>query len=150
MHMNAMPSEFIKLQSRVSAVTMANTEKVSDALAIADYFAFMFVLSLGDMASETIDFRIEAADDSGFTTNKTTIKAATQLAAHASNNDSKEIILECRNEDIIALTTTALYVRGRGITGGATGGPACILGFGVFPRYGKGSHRASVVEVARP
>ena len=148
--MNKMPSEFIKLQARAVPATFANTEKVTDAIAVADYWQFVFVLAIGDVAAETVDFRLEVADDSGFTTNKTTLKAATQLAAHASNNDSKEIILEARNEDIIRVSATALYIRGRAITGGATGGPMAILGFGVYPRYGKGSHRASVVEVARP
>ena len=148
--MNKMPSEFIKLQARAVPATFANTEKVTDAITVADYWQFVFVLAIGDVAAETVDFRLEVADDSGFTTNKTTLKAATQLAAHASNNDSKEIILEARNEDIIRVSSTALYIRGRAITGGATGGPMAILGFGVYPRYGKGSHRASVVEVARP
>jgi len=148
--MNKMPSEFIKLQARAVPATFANTEKVTDAIAVADYHQFVFILAIGDVAAETVDFRLEVADDSGFTTNKTTLKAATQLAAHASNNDSKEIILEARNADIIRVSSTALYIRGRAITGGATGGPMAILGFGVYPRYGKGSHRASVVEVARP
>lgn len=150
MFSGSMPSEFIKLQSRAVPATFANTEKVSDAITIADYMAFMFVLLIGDMASETVDFRLEVADDSGFTTNKTTLKAATQLAANASNNDSKQIILEARNEDALRVSSTALYIRGRAITGGATGGPCAIVGFGVQPRYGKGSHLASVLEVARP
>ena len=148
--LNSMPSEFIKMQSRAVPATFANTEKVSDAIAIANYHTFFFVLLIGDMASETVDFRLEVADDSGFSTNKTTLKAATQLAAHASNNDSKQIILECRNEDALAVLATAQYIRGRAITGGATGGPCCIFGAGVWPRYGQGSHMASVVEVARP
>lgn len=150
MHLNEMPSEFIKLQSRAVPATFANTEKVSDAILISDYLMYMFVLLIGDMAAETVDFRLEVADDSGFSTNKTTLKAATQLAANASNNDSKQIILECRAEDAIRVSSTALYIRGRAITGGATGGPCALVGFGVNPRYGKGSHLASVVEVARP
>jgi hypothetical protein len=150
MFAGAMPSEYIKLQARAVPSTFVNVEKLTDAIAVADYHAFLFVLAIGDVAAETVDFRIEVADDSGFTTNKITLKAATQLAANASNNDSKELIIECRNEDLQRVSATALFVRGRAITGGATGGPMAIIGFGVYPRYGKGSNRASVLEVARP
>ena len=103
---------------------------------MGSYDTFRATLLIGDMASETIDFRIEVADDSGFTTAKTTIVASTQLAASATLNDNKVLVLECRASDAKRLAPTSRFLRGRAITGGATGGSGAILVTGFVVRKG--------------
>mgnify|MGYP005823324107 CR=1 FL=1 len=145
-----MPSEASAIAAVAAPATMANSEKVTGAADAASYASFRAVLLLGDMASETIDFRIECADDSGFSNNKTTVVSSTQLAAHATNNDSKALVLECRDRDIIKASATARYVRARGITGGGTGGPAAILLEGFGARKQPVTNNTAVLEVKRP
>lgn len=148
--MNGMPNEVAPIAAVLAPITMANSEKTTGAAEIAQCDAWRAVLMTGDMAAETIDFRIEAADDSGFSTNKTTIVAATQLAAHASNNDNKLIVLEAKSSDIRRIASTAKYVRARGITGGATGGPCAMVLEGMTARKQAPTNIAAIAEVKRP
>jgi len=110
--------------------TITSTQTYTGTIDAALYDEVVFELFLGDMAAETIDFRIEectAADGTG----AQSLLAATQLAAHASNNDNEHIVLAVRTTK---LTSGYRYLRGRAITGDTVGGPACIVGRGV-PRY---------------
>lgn len=110
--------------------TITSTETVSGTIDASLYDEVVFELYLGDMAAETIDFRIEectASDGTG----AQSLLAATQLAAHATNNDDKHVVLAVRTTKV---SSGFRYLRGRAITGDVTGGPACIVGRGV-PRY---------------
>lgn len=106
--------------------TVSSTEMVSGTVDSSLYDEVEFVLALGNMAAETIDFRIEectASDGTG----AQSLLAATQLAAHASNNDDKHIVLAVRTTKV---SSGYRYLRGRALTGGATGGAASIIGIG--------------------
>ena len=149
MSINIGAGEKLAIVATVDPQTVANSEAVTDAVDMSKFDQAIFILALGDMASETIDFRIETDTVSTFDNDKTTLKAATQLAAHATNNDSDQIVLWCRAQDLLA-NSSHRYVRGRAITGGATGGPAAIIGLGVDARHepATDSDLASVVEIA--
>src|SRR5262249_27242991 len=90
------------------------------------------VLITGDMAAETIDFKLQDYATSGGTYADVPGKAITQLAAHATNNDNKQAVINLKSSEMNA---GAQFVKARGVTGGATGGNCCIVVLGI-PRYG--------------
>lgn len=106
----------------------------------------IFILLLGDMASETIDFKLQESATSGGTYTDISGKTATQLAAHASNNDNKQIVINLKAPE---LSAGMRYVKARAITGGATGGPACVVALGMKPKFGPASDDdlADVVQI---
>lgn len=129
----------------VDPQTVANSEQLSDEIDMSKWEQIMAVLLLGNMASETIDFGLQSASSSGGSYSNLSGKQATQLAAHASNNDGKQLVISLKSEE---LGQGNRYVKARAITGGATGGPACIIVLGV-PRYGPGTDDdlSSVAEI---
>lgn len=133
----------------ITPATTANTQRNTGAIDMSKWDQVMFVFQLGDMASETIDFGVETCDSDG-TSNAVDItgKQATQLAAHASNNDSKQVVIVVKSVDTAA--NGKQYVRGTMVTGGATGGPASCVALGV-PRYGPadGVDLSSVVQIVK-
>jgi hypothetical protein len=140
------PSERVAVVGTVDPQTVANSEKLTDAVDMSKWHEVMFVFLTGDMAAETIDFKLQESATSGGTYTDISGKAATQLAAHASNNDNKQLVINLKSEE---LSSGMRYVKGRAITGGATGGPACIVALGVKPRFGPGSDDdlSSVAEI---
>ena len=133
----------------IPPATTANTARVSGAINLATFDQLLFVFQLGDMASETIDGGVQTCDSDG-TSNAVDIsgKTLTQLAASATANDNKQVVINIKSVDLIA--NGKQYVRARLITGGATGGPAGCVVLGV-PRYGPatGANLASVTQVIR-
>lgn len=107
--------------------TVANMAKLTSAIDMSKYSEVLFVFSLGDMASETIDCGVYESDGSAGTYTALSGKQATQLAAHASNNDNKQIVISVKAEE---LGSGKRYLKGRMITGGATGGVACCIAIG--------------------
>ncbi len=140
------PSERIAVVGTVDPQTVANAAVLTDAVDMALWHEVIFVLALGDMAAETIDFGIYESATSGGSYTAISNKAATQLAAHASNNDNKQIVISVKASQ---LSAGMRYIKGRAITGNSTGGPACILALGLKPRYGPGSDDdlSSVVQI---
>ena len=138
-----LPNEGWKLIAASDPATMANTQKLSDVVDMSKFHRVMAVLMLGDMANETIDFSLQSDSASAFNVDVQTVVAATQLAASAAANDGAQIILQCHAADLPA---GHRYLRARGITGGATGGPAAIALFGE-PRFSSEANLASVAEV---
>lgn len=151
MTINVGAGEKLAVVATVDPQTVANSEKVTDAVDMKLHDQVAFILLLGDMAAETIDFRLESDSDSGFATDKQTLKAATQLAAHATNNDNSQIVLWCRAQDLLA-NANHRYVRGRAITGAGVGGPAAIVAVALDSRFQPASDDdlASVKEIAHP
>ena len=146
---NVSLAEGLGVAGVITPATTANSQRNTGAIDLAIWDALLFVFSLGNMASETIDCGVETCDSDG-TSNAVDItgKQATQLSAHASNNDDKQIIVAVRSSDLI--TNGKRYVRGTMVTGGATGGPAGCVVLGV-PRYGPAGDvdLASVVQVVK-
>lgn len=144
--MQSLPSERVAVIATVDPQTVANSEKLTDAVDMSKWEEVLFILLLGDMASETIDFKLQESATSGGSYTDISGKAATQLSAHASNNDNKQIVINLKASE---LSSGMRYVKGRAITGGATGGPACVIALGVKPRYAPGSDDdlSSVAEI---
>lgn len=146
---NVSLAEGLGVAGVITPATTANTQRNTGAIDLAVWDSLLFVFSLGNMASETIDCGVETCDSDG-TSNAVDItgKQATQLSAHASNNDDKQIVVAVKSVDLIA--NGKRYVRGTMVTGGGTGGPAGCVVLGV-PRYGPadGVDLASVVQVVK-
>lgn len=138
------PAEAIGI-GQWSTATANSTPLAGTALNMKDWSKALFVFRLGDMAAETIDCVVETCDSNG--ANNVTLKAATQLAAHASNNDNKVIVIGVDENELNA--SGKAYVRGKITTGGATGGTCTIAALGVEPRYGIAGDvdNSAVVEI---
>jgi hypothetical protein len=149
MSLNISAGEKLAVVSIRNPATQANTEGLSTAVDMSKHDQVAFFLLLGDMSNETVDFRIEVSETSNFTPTKETLVAATQLAADASANDNKQLVLSCRASDLMAKGQNFRYARGRAVTGNTSGGPAAILGVAVDSRHepGSDSDLASVLEI---
>jgi hypothetical protein len=149
MYPNTSLADGLGVAGIIAPVTTANTQKATAAIDVSKWDSLLFVFQTGDMASETFDCGVETCDSDG-TSNAVDItgKQATQLAANASANDSKQVVIAVKSADLI--TNGKRYVRGTMVTGGATGGPAACLVLGV-PRYGpaEGVDLSSVVQVIK-
>lgn len=137
--------ENLPLLAFFGPATMNSTPAVSAWIDTSNQNELFAELMLGDMAAETIDFKIEQATDNAGTGVKD-LKAATQLAASAAANDLKQVQ--------ISVTTDRLdgengfkFVRIRGVTGNTTGGVASGTLRGV-PRNKPGTQQAGVVQVS--
>lgn len=128
-----------------STGTASSTPLAGTALNMAPWGKALFIFRLGDMAAETIDCVVETCNSDG--SGNVTLKAATQLAAHASNNDNKVIVIAVDANELTASGKS--YVRGKITTGGVTGGTCSIAALGVEPRHGVAADvdNAAVVEI---
>lgn len=136
MYPNVSLSEGVGVAGRITPATTANTQRNTSAIDMSKWDQLMFVFSLGDMASETIDLGVETCDSDG-TSNAVDITGKQiSLGAGASSNDSDIFVIVVRSTDLIA--NGKQYVRGTMVTGGGTGGPASCIVLGV-PRYGPAS-----------
>lgn len=127
--------------------TASSTPLVTSYADAKNVDTIMLVASLGNMAAETIDVALYQATDTSGTSAKS-LKAATQLAAHATNNDNKIVVVSVRKEEL-DLANGFDCVAGRIVTGGATGGTCGLTVLGGDLRYGPASavDAAEVVEV---
>lgn len=118
------------------------------AVDMTKYRRVIAVAALGDMSAQAIDFKLESSKVPTFNDSPSStadVVKATQLSGHASNNDNKQIVLECSGGD---LTGGTRYLRGSLTIAAAspdTGGPACIMIFGE-PFYSNETRLSSVVE----
>lgn len=142
---NFKAGEKIALVSVIDPGTVNSTPKHSTPVDMSKFHQVVFALALGDMAAETIDFLVQTCDSDG--SNAATLKSATQLAAHASNNDNKQLLISVRAEELLESGKT--HVRARAVTGNTTGGAACLMGFAVDARSEPASDNdlASVVQI---
>lgn len=141
--MPKLPNEDWKVIAVRSPATMLNVQVFSDVVDMSKYRTVIAILLLGDMAAETIDFSLQTDTVAAFNVDVQTLVAATQLAASAANNDSKQIVLQAVVEK---MKPGHRFLRARGITGNNVGGPASIILLGE-PRYSNEANLASVLEV---
>lgn len=120
---NALASERFAVVATIDPATIANTEIFSDVIDMSRWGQVLGIALLGNMASETVDFKSYTCASDG--SSKVALKNATQLAAHASNNDNTQLLINLRAEDLS--TSGARYVVFGLVTGGATGGPASVV-----------------------
>jgi hypothetical protein len=145
---NLRPSEAFAVVSTIDPVVVANVEAAGDYVDMGAWESVVFIFLTGDMAAETVDFKLEQATAAAGTGKKDLV-TATQLAAHASNNDAKQVVIECRASQL-DVANNFRFVRPRMITGGATGGPCACVGLGFNARYNVGTDLATVVQITRP
>ena len=128
-----------------AAATASSTPLAGAVVKMDEWNRALVIFRLGDMASETIDCIVEAVDSGG--NNGVTIKSATQLAASASANDNKFIVIAVEQNDVAR--TGLGYIRGKITTGNVTGGLCQVIVLGVGARYGLASEydSSSVVEI---
>lgn len=129
----------------VTTGTASSTPLAGTAARMNRFNKALVIFLLGDMANETVDCIVETCDSNG--ANNVTLKSATQLAASASANDSKRIVIGVKGDDLIA--SGKEYIRGKITTGNTTGGTCTILVIGFEPKYGpaEGFDDSSVVQV---
>lgn len=129
------------------AGTANSTPLVTSYVSPANAGKITLVGVTADMAAETIDFALYQATDTSGTSAKA-LKASTQLAAHATNNDSKIVVITADVADL-DIDNGFVTVAGRCVTGGATGGVVALTVLGSDLRYGPGSlvDNAAVVEI---
>lgn len=128
-----------------STATANSTPLAGSAVDMSKFGKALVVFRLGDMASETIDCVVERCESNG--SGNVTLKAATQLAAHASNNDNKVIVIAVDTNDLAG--SDQEHIRGKITTGGATGGTCTIAVIGLESRYGPAGDNdmSAVVEI---
>lgn len=145
MTINVGAGEKLALIATIDPQTVANTELFSDVVDMSKFHQVLATAYLGNMASETIDFKAYTCNSDG--SSATALKSCTQLAAHATNNDNKQLCIQVRADELGPLSKQ--YLKFGLVTGGATGGPAAVSVFGVDARYQPGSDNdlASVAEI---
>lgn len=128
-----------------STGTASSTPLAGTAASLAKFGKALVIFRTGDMAAETIDCIVERCESNG--SSNATLKSATQLAAHASNNDSKVIVVAVDANELAG--TDQEHIRGKITTGGATGGTCSIAVVGLEPRYGPAGDNddSAVVEI---
>lgn len=138
-------NEELALVASIGPATVNSTPALSAWVSAAALLELLAVFNLGDMANETIDLAIYQAQD-GSGTGAKVLKAATQLAASASANDSKQVLISA---DPARLDTDNgfTFVALRAVTGNTTGGSVCG-NLWARPRYKPASHQAAVVQQA--
>lgn len=139
-------AEALAVVATIDPATVANTIAYTDVVNMGLHQQVMAVCALGNMAAETIDFGAFACDANGDNPVAITGRAATQLAAHATNNDARQLIINLRDTDLNA--DGRQYVKFGLVTGGATGGPAGVVVL-ASPRQGLAADvdLATVVEI---
>jgi hypothetical protein len=144
--MHSQPSERAAVVGKISPATVNSTPALTDAVDMSKFDEAMFIFLTGDMAAETIDFKLQESATSGGTYSDISGKAITQLAAHASNNDSKVAVVNLKSSELGA---GMRYVKGRAVTGDTTGGACCVVALGMKPRFGPASDDdlAAVVQI---
>ncbi len=116
--------------------TASSTPLVTSYVSAKNFGRAILFAMTGDMAAETIDVAIYQGQ--GGSTNAKSLKAATQLAAHASNNDTGIVIVSVDLNDL-DVTNGYTHIAGRIVTGAGTGGTCTALLIGGDCRYAPAS-----------
>lgn len=130
-HINVLATEKLAIVGTIDPATVANTEVFTDVVDVSKFHQVLGIALLGNLAAETVDFKAYSCDSNG--SNAAALKSATQLAAHASNNDNTQVAIGVRAEDMQA--SGKQYVKFGLVTGGASGGPAAVLALGVDAKF---------------
>jgi len=148
MFSNAKPGEIVAVVGKISPQTVSNSATVySDVVDLSKYTAVQAIALFGDMANETIDFKCYTCDSDGSNPSALSGYAMTQLAACASANDNKQLVINLDAQELAALNKR--YVKAGLVTGNSSGGPAAVVALGMQPRFGPASDNdlSTVVEI---
>lgn len=119
-----------------SVGTASSTPLVTSYVSAKNFGRALLIVRTGDMAAETIDVAIFQGQ--GGSTNAKALKAATQLAANASNNDNGVIIIGADLNDL-DVANGYTHIAGRILTGAGTGGTCTAILLGGDCRFGPAS-----------
>jgi hypothetical protein len=131
--------------AHLSPQTVNSTPRLTDAVDMSRFHEIMVVFLLGDMANETIDVGIYESTTAGGSYTALPGKQATQLAASATANDGKIVAITVKADE---LSIGRQFLKGRAVTGGATGGVVAMVVLGVS-RFGPSSddRSAAVLQI---
>ena len=141
-NVNVKAREKISVVGRIDPQTVANTLTYTDVIDLSIFHQILGICLLGNMAAETIDFKAYSCASDG--SNPVALTSATQLAAHATNNDLKQIKINVRSDDLIS--GGLRYIKFGLVTGNTVGGPIAVVALGVDSRYLPAADIASVVQ----
>lgn len=154
--MNAKLSESLAVVGLLPPQTVNSTPAYSGDVKVDKARHYLAVIFLGDMAAETIDVSILKSNTSSHG-GETALKACTQLAAHASNNDNKVLLIDIRPEELAlpsynvggVESNTFFWIRLKVVTGNTVGGMVCgvILAGDAKEFPASALNLASVVQV---
>jgi hypothetical protein len=116
--------------------TASSTPLVTSYVSAKNVGRALLIVRTGDMAAETVDVAIYQGQ--GGSTNAKSLKAATQLAANASNNDNGVVIVGVDLNDL-DVANGFTHIAGRVVTGGGTGGTCTAILLGGDCRYAPAS-----------
>lgn len=139
------PSERAAIVGTIDPQTVVNSEVFTDVVDMSKFQQALFICLLGNMSNETIDFTLYTCDSDG--NNATELKDCDQLAASASANDNKQLVINLDAQELAAVNKR--YVKAGLVTGNSSGGPAAVVALGMQPRFGPASANdlSSVVEI---
>ncbi len=145
MDINVAAGEKLAVVGTIDPATVANTEVFTDVIDMSKFHQVLGIALIGNVASETIDFKAYSCASGGGSA--ASLKVATQLAAHASNNDNTQLVINVRAEDMQA--SGQQYIKFGLVTGGATGGPCSVVALGVDAKFSPASDSdlASVQQI---
>jgi len=138
--------ENMALCGTLDPVTVVNSEVFSDVIDMKKFHKVLGTLLIGNVASETIVFRCVTCDSAG--NNVAAFKTASTLAAHATNNDGKQILIEVDGADLPGTTNADRYIKFGVVTGSTSGGPMSISAHGI-PKHlpATGQDLATIVKI---
>lgn len=150
MHPNTSLAENLAVVGIVAPVVIGQETLATGAIDMSKWDQVLFIFQTGNIAdAKVLDGGVQTCDSDG-TSNAVAIsgKTLTQRAAHASDNDSKQMTISVKSSDCIA--NGKQYVRGVITSDAATAGPVAIVAIGVA-KYGPSvdSDLASVVQVIK-
>ena len=137
MNSNGHILENVALVGVMDPVLAINTTQVSDIIDMGKYEQLAFILLIGNVASETIDFKVQCDALVAFGSG-TDVKAATQRSASSTANDNKQIVIIINGADVEAAVPGDRFVRATVTTGATTNGPMAMIILGK-PKYGPGT-----------
>lgn len=138
--------ENLALAGTLDPVTVVNSEVFTDVIDMKKFHKVMASLLIGDVAAETVIFRCVTCDSAG--NNVAALKTCDTLAAHATDNDNTQSIIEVDGADLPGTSNADRYIKFGVVTGGASGGPMSIVALGLPKQLPADNHNlASVVEI---
>lgn len=153
--MNGKLCEELAVVGAIDPQVLAETALYTDYIDMQKFEQALGVLMLGNVIDKDFDFDVYAYTDTS-AGNPKEVKAATQLAAHAANNDNDQIVINVTRQEVSDkndATTLAAgglrYVRFRAVSEAGQTGVAAVLALAGRASYDPASANdlASVVEI---
>lgn len=138
--------ENLALAGTLDPVTVVNSEVFTDVIDMRKFHKALATLLIGDMANETVIFRCVTCDSAG--NNVAALKTCDTLAAHATDNDNTQSMIEVDGADLPGTDNADRYVKFGVVTSSTVGGPMSIAVQGVPKQLPANNHNlASVNEI---